>query len=421
MAQLNDDCFAQGDELLPADAALALLRQRLHPVVESETLALRHAGGRILAADVIADRDVPPNDNSAVDGYAVYFNDLDRNHETVLPVAGRAAAGHPLDAPAQRGTAVRIFTGAPMPDAADGGPDTVMMQEDCRREGDQVTIRPGIARGANRRRRGEDVTAGATILETGQRLRAQDVGLAASVGRAELTVFRALRVAVFSTGDEVREPGAAAANGAIYDANRFCLMTLLDGLGCRVSDLGIVADDRTAIAAALETAAHEHDLVITSAGMSTGEEDHLAAVVGEAGQLYFWRLAIKPGRPVALGQIAGTPFIGLPGNPAAMMVTFVRLARPAILRLAGARELEPRLYRVRAGFDHKKKPARREYVRVRLADAPDGIARAEKFPREGAGILTSLVEADGLVELGEDVTQLTAGTMVDFLPFSEVL
>lgn len=424
MVQLRDDCFANDGALMAADTALAMLLERVHPVVDSETVPLRAAAGRIAAADVVAARDVPPHDNSAVDGFAVYFDDLSTERDTTLPVAGRAAAGHPLTQPQQRGQAVRIFTGAPMPAGDDGGPDTVLMQEDCTlargADGEQVVIPLGIRQGANRRLRGEDVRAGETVLTAGQRLRPQEIGLAASIGLTALSVFRPLRVAILSTGDEVFDPGADLPTGGIYDANRYALLALLDGLGCEVTDLGIVPDDRDAISAVLSGGAADHDALISSAGMSVGEEDHLSGAVAALGQLHFWKLAIKPGRPVALGQIGGAAFIGLPGNPAAMMVTFLRVARPALLRLAGATDIEPHLYKVRAGFDHKKKPARREYVRVRLATGEDGQLVAHKFPRDGAGILTSLVEADGLVELSEDTTQLTVGTMVDFLPFTEV-
>ncbi|NKB48074.1 MAG: molybdopterin molybdenumtransferase MoeA [Alphaproteobacteria bacterium] len=424
MVQLRDDCFVNDGRLMPADNALAILLERLHPVVDTETMHLRAAAGRIAATDVVAERDVPPHDNSAVDGFAVYFDDLSTTGETALPVAGRAAAGHPLPHNQKRGEAVRIFTGAPMPRGPDGGPDTILMQEDCAVEnlsdGEQVVIPLGIRKGANRRSRGEDVRAGATILTTGQRLRPQEIGLVASIGLTALSVYRPLRVALLSTGDEVFEPGVDLPDGGIYDANRYSLLALLDALGCEVTDLGILPDDREVITDVIAKAANLHDALITSAGMSVGEEDHLSAAVAAVGQLHFWKLAIKPGRPVALGQIGGMAFIGLPGNPAAMMVTFLRLARPALLRLAGATDLEPQLYKVQAGFDHTKKAARREYVRVRLSAGKDGNLVAHKFPREGAGILTSLVEADGLVELSEDVTQLTVGTMVDFLPFTEV-
>ena len=422
MAQLSDDCFAGADRMISTAEALSLLEERIVPVTETERVALRAAAGRVLGERVAAGRDVPPHDNSAVDGYAVYIDDLDPRAETVLPVAGRAAAGHPLDGPARRGTAVRIFTGAPMPAGEGGGagPDTVMMQEDCVEEDGAVRLAPGIKRGANRRMAAEDVRAGAVILDRGQRLRPQDIGLAASVGRAELEVFAPLAVAVFSTGDEICEPGEAAPDGSIYDANRYTLLALLDGLGCAVSDLGILPDRLDAIRDALDAAARGHGLIVTSGGMSVGEEDHVKAAVEALGSLHFWRVAIKPGRPIALGQVGRVPFVGLPGNPVAAMVTFLRIARPLILGLSGCTDVAPTLYRVRAEFDHKKKENRREWVRARLAVGKDGVLVAHKFPRDGAGILSSMVEADGLVELPEDLTRLEAGTMVDFLPFSEV-
>lgn len=424
MVQLSDDCFAHGGELMRADAALAELNQRLAPVVGTETVALRGAAGRVLSADLIAPRDVPPHDNAAVDGYAFRLADLPETNTPDLPVAGRAAAGHPLDGPVAPGTALRIFTGAPLPTEGNDL-DVIAMQEDCRLRTDsadhRVELPRGLPTGANIRRRGEDVRAGDVVLAAGTRLRPQDIGLAASLGLTRLDVFRPLRVALFSTGDEVHEPGDTLPQGGIYDANRYCLQALLDGLGFAVSDLGILPDRAHTIRDALRAAAAGNDAIVTSAGMSVGEEDHMATAIRELGRLHFWKLAIKPGRPVALGQVGAVPFIGLPGNPAAMMVTFLRIARPALLRLAGATGLEPHVYRVRAGFEHRKKADRREFLRVRLTIDDDGQLRATKFPREGAGILSSLVEADGLVELPEETTRLTEGTMIDFVPFSEVI
>jgi len=233
-------------------------------------------------------------------------------------------------------------------------------------------------------------------------------------------VHRRLRVALFSTGDELREPGGPLAPGAIYDSNRYTLAALLRVTGATVSDLGILPDREPAIRAALERAATDHDALVTSGGMSTGEEDHVKAAVEAAGSLHFWRLAIKPGRPVALGQVGRVPFIGLPGNPVAVMVTYLRIARPLLLRLGGATDTEPTLYRVRAGFGYRKKPDRREYVRAWLETDDDGAPVARRFPRDGAGILSSMVEADGLVELAEGLTTLEPGAPVDYLPFSEV-
>jgi molybdopterin molybdotransferase len=416
MAQLNDDCFAFGGALQTVAEALAEIKARVTPVVETETVPLTAAAGRILARDVVATMNLPPHDNSAVDGYAVAHADLISDRDTVMPVTGRAAAGHPLDRPARRGEAIRIFTGAPMPH----GTDTVMMQEDCAFEDGRVRLRPGIRRGANRRHAGEDVTEGEVALSAGQRLRAPDLGLAAALGRHELCVFRPLRVALLSTGDEVRDPGTPLPQGAIYDANRFMLAALLTGLGCAVSDLGIRPDREAALVDALAAASAQHDLIVTSGGVSTGEEDHVKSAVGQLGALHFWRLAIKPGRPIALGQVGGVPLIGLPGNPVAVIVTFLVLARPLIAKLAGATVREPQLFPVQAGFGYRKKPGRREYLRVSLKRNGDTHV-AVKFARDGAGILSSVVRSDGLVILDEAASELTAGTTVDFLPFSEVI
>ncbi|MDA0990882.1 MAG: molybdopterin molybdotransferase MoeA [Verrucomicrobia bacterium] len=416
MAQLSDDCFAFGDPLMKTETALEALRERLSVIAGIEIVPLREAACRILAEDIVADRAVPPHDNAAVDGFAVFFDDLDATGETALPVAGRIAAGHPLGRPAERGEAYRIFTGAPMPDGA----DTVLMQEDCRLDGDTVVIPSGIKKGSNRRFAGEDIEAGSAILRQGRRLRPQDIGLAASIGRSHLPVYAKLRVALFSTGDEVHDIGDDLPAGGIFDSNRYAIAALLENLGCIVDDLGILEDRYEPILAALKNAIDDHDVIMTSAGVSTGEEDHVRAAVEALGKLHFWRLAIRPGRPIAFGQLGQVPFIGLPGNPVAVMVTFMRFARPALLLLGGSREVEPAFFRVPVDFAYKKKADRREWLRATLVPGPGGDLRAHKFPRDGAGILSSMVGADGLVELPEDLTRLEPGTMVDFLPFSEV-
>lgn len=416
MAQLSDDCFAFGGTLLSVDAALALIAARVTPVVEAETVKLADAAGRILARDLVAGMDVPPHPNSAVDGYAIAHADLLPERDTVLPVTGRAAAGHPLGRKIEPGEAIRIFTGAPMPEGA----DTVMMQEDCILADGRVTMKPGLRRGANRRHAGEDVEKGSVALPAGRRLKPADLGLAAALGHDRLSVYRKLRVALMSTGDEVCEPGTPLAPGAIYDANRIMLASLLRGLGCVVTDLGIRPDREAALAETLSMAAAGHDLIVTSGGVSTGEEDHVRTAIEKLGRLDFWRLAIKPGRPVALGQVKGVPLIGLPGNPVAAALTFAILGRPLILRLGGGAAETPALFRVRADFAYKKRPGRREYVRASLSRDGDTVV-ASKYPKDGAGILSSIVRSDGFVIVADDADGLAAGETVDFLPYAEVI
>jgi molybdopterin molybdotransferase len=416
MAQLSDDCFAFGGKLLTVEEALARIEERVAAIAETESVPLRAACGRILACDVVARMNLPPHANSAVDGYAFAYADLVPGRESLLPVGGRAAAGHPLGRTVSRDEAIRVFTGAPMPQ----GTDTVMMQEDCIVEDGWVRLKAGIRKGANRRHAGEDVAEGVTALAAGRQLAPADLGLAAALGNSELPVFRPLRVALLSTGDEVCDPGNPLSPGAIYDANRFMLGALLSGLGCVVTDFGIRPDREAALADTLAAASAEHDLIVTSGGVSTGDEDHVKPAIERLGGLHFWRLAIKPGRPVALGQIDGIPLIGLPGNPVAVIVTFVVLARPLIRKLSGAAICPPRLFPVRAGFAYRKKPGRREYLRASLQREGDTLI-ASKYPRDGAGILSSIVQSEGLVILADAMSDLTPGTTVDFLPFSEVI
>ncbi|PWC87710.1 molybdopterin biosynthesis protein MoeA [Azospirillum sp. TSH100] len=417
MVQLDNDCFAFGGPMMAVEPALALLAGRVWPVTATEAVPLADALGRVLAADLVAPFNVPPHDNAAVDGYAVFFDDLAADAPTVLPVTARVAAGQWLGRPAVRGEAVRIFTGAPMP----AGMDTVFMQEDCRSDGTSVTLPAGIRRGVNRRLAGEDVREGSVVLAAGRRLRPEDIALAASLGFPAFEVRCRLKVAVFSTGDELRQPGQALEPGAVYDANRFALIALLTRLGCAVTDLGILPDRFETIRDALADAAMSHDALITSGGMSTGEEDHVKPAVEANGRLDFWRLAIKPGRPVALGRVRNSVFVGLPGNPVAVVVTFLRIARPILLRLMGASDETPRPIPVRAGFAHKKKPGRREFLRGSLIRAEDGALVATKYLRDGAGVLSSLVESEGLIELPEDLARVEPGMTVDFLPFKEFL
>ena len=416
MAQLSDDCFAFGGPMMSVDEAVGIITSRVVAVTDTETVALTDADGRILAHDIAAPLPLPPFTNSAVDGFAVLASDLPRDEQRTFLVTGRVRAGASAQA-ATPGHAVRIFTGAPMPD----GTDTVFMQEDVRIDEEGRAVLPaGLKAGANVRPAGEDIPTGYVALKAGQRLRPQDIALAAAFGLTELEVVRRLRVAVFSTGDELASPGTERAAAQLFDSNRFMLMALLRRLGCEISDLGILRDERAPLARALKQVAGQHDLILTSGGVSTGEEDHVKASVESVGSLVLWRMAIKPGRPVAMGIIGGTPFIGLPGNPVASFVTFVHVVRPTLLALSGAIAAPLVPMPVRSAFSYKKKGGRREYVRVTLRKAPDGTLEAIKFPREGAGLLSSLVDTDGLVELGETITKVEPGDSVGFLGYASL-
>ena len=407
MAQLSDDCFAFGGALLTLADAQARIFANFAPVTAVETVPLAQAAGRILADDVVASVSLPPQLNSAVDGYAFRHADLSPSGTTRLRLDGRTAAGHrPADvAP---GHASRIFTGAGMP----VGLDTVMMQEDCAADDEGIVLPAGLKRGANARPVGEDIAAGEMALRAGRRLMPPDLALLAGLGHASIAVRAALRVAVFSTGDELVDPPAALGQGQIYDANRMMLLGLLRRLGAEVTDGGILPDRTDATADALRQAAVSHDLLLTSGGVSTGEEDHVRAAIDAAGRLAFWRVGIKPGRPVALGEIAGVPLLGLPGNPVAALVTFSALGRPLFDRLAGGVYVPPPAFRAVSGFAYRKKAGRLEYVRVTI----DAEGVAHRYPKEGAGIITSLTESDALMALPEGMLALAPGDTAPVIP-----
>ncbi|HET6468174.1 MAG TPA: gephyrin-like molybdotransferase Glp [Geminicoccaceae bacterium] len=416
MSRLGDDCFAYGGRRLAVREALALLRERVIAVVGSERVALAAAGGRCLAEPLVAARDVPAFDNGAVDGWAFAHEPRMATARVRLPVVpGRAAAGHPFREPLPPGTCLRLLTGAPMP----AGADTVVLQEEAELQDDAVLLPAGVRPGANRRRAGEDIRAGSTVVPAGTRLLPQHVGVAAALGLGTVAVFRELRVAVLSSGDELVEPGAELPLGGVYDANRPILRALLRGLPAVVDDLGIVPDDPARVRDVLRQAAGAYDALVTSGGASRGDEDHVVRSVGELGRLHFWQIAMKPGRPLAFGQLGDCIHIGLPGNPVAVMVCFLRFARPVLLALAGAAWPEPSSFPVRADFALTRKPGRAELVRAALERRPDSLW-ARKIRREGSGILTSLVEADGLVELDEEHPAVAVGDTVPFYPFAEL-
>lgn len=406
--------FDAGKNMMSVEQALELLADRVAPRPRVEERPLAQCLGRVLAEDVVSPLNVPPHDNSAMDGYA--FTAATLPEDGRLRLIGRSAAGHPFPGTVGPGECIRILTGAVVPDSV----DCVAMQEDCTIDGDFVVVANRPKSGANCRRAGEDVAQGAVVLKAGTRLRPQEVGLAAAVGRARLKVHAPLRAAVFSTGDEINLPGTALPPGGIYDSNRYTACGLLQSIGIEVTDLGILPDDRAAIIAALDKAALDHDVILTSGGVSVGDEDHVKAAVEALGSLHFWRLAIKPGKPVALGDIKGATFIGLPGNPVAVMVVFLLLARPLLLRLMGAADTRPATIPVRADFSFRHKPGRREWLRARVVER-DGQLWAEKFVSESSGVLSSMVWAEGLVAVPEECGDVVPGDLLHYLSFAEVL
>ncbi len=408
---LKNDCFAlpPGVDWTPVDEALSRLRARLAPVAGIETLPLMQAAGRFLAADAVAARANPPLPNSAVDGYGFAGGAGEGVH--VLPLAeGRAAAGAPLAGAVAPGQAVRILTGAALPE----GVDTVVLEEDVTVEAGRVAFRGPIRRGANARAAGEDVDAGALALPAGTRLGPPELALLAATGVHEVRVRAPLRVGVLSTGDEIRPVGAAAEAHQIYDANRPMLLALLAGWGVEPLDLGHVGDDRAALRARLDAARGRVDAMLTSGGASSGDEDHVSALLRDTGSLAVWRIAVKPGRPLALGLWDGVPVFGLPGNPVAALVCTLIFAEPALRLLAGGGWRQAQGVMVPAAFTKRKKAGRREYLRARLG--PDGSA--EVFGSEGSGRISGLAWASGLVELGDGACEIAPGDPVRFLPYS---
>jgi molybdopterin molybdotransferase len=409
---LRNDCFAlpPGIDWVPVDEALASLRARLSAVVEAETIPLEAAGGRVLAAPLFARRSHPPHANAAVDGYGFALASLgDGPHDLPL-VEGRAAAGTPLAAAVPPGRAVRILTGAVLPE----GVDTVVLQEDVVAADGRIRFARGLKRGANTRAAGEDVAAGDALFPRGHILQPQDLALAAATGLAEVPAHRPLRVAVLSTGDELAAPGTAAGADRTYDANRPMLLDLLRRWGMVPVDLGMIPDRRVRVEAALAEGAAGADAILASGGASSGDEDHVSASLRARDALTTWRIAIKPGRPLALGLWDGVPVFGLPGNPVAAFVCALVFARPALLQLAGAGWREPQGYTLPAAFAKDKRPGRREYLRARR----NGNGAVEVFGSEGSGRISGLAWAEGLVELGDGAATIRPGDPVRFLPYT---
>ena len=406
---LSNDCFAlpAGVDWTPVDDALALLKGRLAPVTGAESAPLAAALGRVLAEDAVAKRSNPPLPNTAVDGYGFAGGKAEGAH--VLPlVEGRAAAGVPFEGAVPPGSAIRVLTGAALPD----GVDTVILEEDVNTDGAQIAFNGPLKQGANTRNAGEDVSAGEVILPAGRVVTAADLALASATGLAGLTVRLPLRVGVLSTGDELVEAGEPAGKGQIFDANRPMLLALIRQMGFVPVDLGKAADDREALRARLDAAAAETDVILTSGGASAGDEDHMSALLRESGAMQEWRIALKPGRPLALGMWQGTPVFGLPGNPVAALVCTLIFARPAMGLMAGAGWQEPQVFEVPAAFEKRKKPGRREYLRARVRDG-----KVEVFKSEGSGRISGLSWAEGLVELGDGAAHIKTGDPVRFIPY----
>ena len=407
---LKNDCFAlpPGVHWTPVDEALADLRARLGPVVGSETVPVSTALDRVLAADVTAPRAHPPLPNTAVDGYGFAGGKGEGAHEMPV-VSTQMAAGRAPDFDVPPGAAVRILTGAALP----SGVDTVILQEDVQRTGDHISFNGPIKAGANTRAAGEDVETGAIVAQEGRRLTPADLALLSAVGVTTVPVRVPLRVGVLSTGDELVPPGADAGPGQIYDANRPMLLGLLDRLGHEGVDLGHVRDDRATLSERIDDGERRADVIVTSGGASAGDEDHVSALLNASGHMALWRIAIKPGRPLALGMWQGVPVFGLPGNPVAAMVCTLVFAAPALAQMAGAGWSAPQGFDVPASFEKRKKPGRREYLRARMRDG-----QVEVVASEGSGRISGLSWAEGLVELPDGAMHVRPGDLVRFIPWS---
>ena len=410
-----NDCYSPAQQLQTAETVWQRMQALASTQVKSQTLPLEQCMNRRLAEALTTPYDSPRFDNAAVDGYAFNCNDLIQQPDATLPLmATEANAGGSEKLSLKQGYCMRVLTGAQMPKGA----NTVVMQEDVHLTNDSVTFPSHYKAHSNWRPQGEDVKAGEVIINQGQLIRPQDIGLAAAAGQAQLRVYNKVRVALFSTGNEVYELGQELPEDGIYDVNRYLLKALLTSLHCEVTDLGILADDFSTIRTALDSASQDHQLIITSGGASTGSHDHIANVLKDLGEVHAWRLAIKPGRPLAFGQLGPALFLGLPGNPVAANVCTLMFGQPLIRALSGGGWHRPKSYPQKLGFDVNKKVGRREWLRVFQEQQPNGDYVLQRSASHGSGILTSMTRADGLVEVDEASGNIPAGSLVDFIPFT---
>ncbi len=400
--------------LIPVDEAIIRLLDQAPPPPLVQRISLDQAMGRVLAADIHSPVNLPAWDNSAMDGYALRAADLPAEGGG-LAMAGRIAAGDQASSPLLAQQTVQIFTGAPLPPGA----DTVVPQERCRIDGERVWF-PPVCVGDHVRQEGEEVRRGQLLLKAGKRLRAQEIGLLAGAGIARVEVYRPLQVCLLSSGNELREPGDVLAPGQIYNSNRYCLAALLRGWGVEVHDYGVMADELAASRHALSLASSECDLLLSSGGVSVGEEDHLKQAIEELGSVDFWRLAMQPGKPLAFGAVAGKPWIGMPGNPSAALITALVVVRPLLLRAQGMTDVMPRPLAVPAGFDWLQRNKRRQYLRAKLAPGADGQMTVALHPQQSSAMLTAACWADGLAVI-ECEQQVRKHDNVMFLSFADLM
>jgi molybdopterin molybdotransferase len=395
---------------MPVDKAREVIARFLTPVATHERVHVRAALGRVLAADIISPLDVPAHDNSAMDGYAVRFSDLPQAGQVALTVAGTAFAGAPFAGSVSPGTCVRIMTGGVVP----AGADTIVMQEHVTLDGTRVNVGAGHRKGQNLRRAGEDLAAGQVALKRGITLRPAEVGLISSLGLPEVSVYRRLRAAFFSTGDELVSLGAVPKEGQIYDSNRYTIHAMLTRLGCEVIDMGVVRDDPRLLEQAFDEAAAAADVVITSGGVSVGEADFVKELLNKMGEVVFWKIAMKPGRPLAYGKIGHAHFFGLPGNPVSVMVTFYQFVRDALLKLAGCDPVPPLpTFKVPCTSTLKKAPGRTEFQRAILTQDASGQWSVRVTGEQGSGILRSMSEANCFIILPTEQGNVAPGALVD--------